>query len=211
MGKFFRFKFPTIACHFCLAAVIVESFIPIVSFLFPIFPVFLPRRKMIPILEDTVSTEDLTVSTHTPGGNKETSQQTLMIFRPSQRYEIAFHQNKTTKSKFNYALCLLRSAYKSDMQRAVILLNELLVQDKGASDRDYLFHLAVVHTRLKQFEDANGYVENLLRREPNNSQVKTLELVIRQKKFNQAVSDVLTLTVISSIIGLAIWYFRFRR
>lgn len=124
-----------------------------------------------------------------------------------QRYEYAFNKHGTPKSQFDYALCLLRSPYKSDMQKAALLLTDLLNSDKS-NKRDYLFHLAVVHTRLNNYIDAEGYVDKIYKTEPNNSQVSTLRSVIAEKKKSQAISDIATLSVCSAIAGIAIFVMR---
>lgn len=93
------------------------------------------------------------------------------------------------------------------MQKSCILLNELLVEDED-NDRDYLFHLAVVHTRLNEYAEAEKYVERIHRTEPNNAQVSTLRAVIQEKKNSQAISDVATLSVVSAIAGIAFFLLR---
>lgn len=125
-----------------------------------------------------------------------------------QRYEYAFNKSGNTKTKFDYALCLLRSPYKADMAKAVLLLTELRQENEQQNDRDYLFHLAVVHTRLNEYSEAEKFAEILYRMEPNNSQVTTLRSVIAQRKNNQTVSDVAALSVFSAIVGIAFFIFR---
>lgn len=124
-----------------------------------------------------------------------------------QKYEYTFNKTGSPKSKFDYALCLLRSPYKSDMQKASLLLNELLSSDEQ-NERDYLFHLSVVHTRLHEYVEAERYAERLYNTEPNNAQVATLRSVILEKRNSQAISDVATLSVVSVIAGIAIFLLR---
>ena len=54
------------------------------------------------------------------------------------------------KAQFEYAWCLVRSKRTGDIRRGNVLLEELFKrsQDETAK-RDYLFYLAVGHTRLK--------------------------------------------------------------
>ena len=124
-----------------------------------------------------------------------------------QKYEYTYNKTQTPKSKFDYALCLIRSPYKADMQKSSILLNELLATDEH-NERDYLFHLAVVHTRLKEYLEAERYVRLLHTAEPNNSQVAQLMSVIKEKRTSQTVSDVAALSVFSAIVGMAIFVLR---
>lgn len=93
------------------------------------------------------------------------------------------------------------------MQKAALLLTELLNSDKN-NERDYLFHLAVVHTRLNNYIEAEGYVDKLFKTEPNNAQVSTLRSVIAGRKKSQAISDVAALSVFSAIAGIAIFVMR---
>lgn len=93
------------------------------------------------------------------------------------------------------------------MQKASLLLNELLTSDEH-NERDYLFHLAVVHTRLNDFEEAGKYADVLFRAEPNNSQVSTLRSVIFEKKTSQTISDVATLSFVSLIGAITIFILR---
>lgn len=95
------------------------------------------------------------------------------------------------------------------MQKAAILLNELLVDVEDSTfERDYLYHLAVVHTRLQDYEEAQLFVEKLYQTEPNNGQVKTLRSVIMQRKTNQTISDVAAFSVFSAIAGIAFFVLR---
>lgn len=94
------------------------------------------------------------------------------------------------------------------MAKAVLLLTELRQENEQQNDRDYLFHLAVVHTRLNEYSEAEKFADILYRMEPNNSQVTTLRSVIAQRKNNQTVSDVAALSVFSAIVGIAFFIFR---
>lgn len=189
---------------------------------------------MIPALEDTVSKEDLEAC------NCEQFSRSLdihIIVSSLQKYEYTFNKTGSPKSKFDYALCLLRSPYKADMQKASLLLNELLSTDEQ-NERDYLFHLSVVHTRLHEYVEAerycirvktlyvvflciliqspcvpsllspDRYANRLYQTEPNNAQVATLKSVILEKRNSQAISDVATLSVVSVIAGIAIFLLR---
>lgn len=95
------------------------------------------------------------------------------------------------------------------MLKAEKLLNELREEDKGSGshERDYIFYLAVVNARLKEFDIALRYVRNLLQAEPTNSQAYTLSLAIRKKKLQHIISEVVTMTIFSFIFGNAIYVF----
>lgn len=93
------------------------------------------------------------------------------------------------------------------MKKASLLLHELLDTDK-CNERDYLYHLAVVHTRLTEYNEAQHYVDRLHQTEPNNAQVATLRSVIGERKRGQAISDVATLSLFSAMAGIAIFVVR---
>uniref|UniRef100_A0A336LZH4 Mitochondrial fission 1 protein n=1 Tax=Culicoides sonorensis TaxID=179676 RepID=A0A336LZH4_CULSO len=80
----------------------------------------------------------------------------------------------THKTTFEYAYCLVRSKYPSDIKRGINHLENLC--SKNPEDkRDYIFYLAFGHTRLKDYPTALKYCEGFLQIEPNNQQVLALQ------------------------------------
>ncbi|XP_053574316.1 mitochondrial fission 1 protein [Bombina bombina] len=103
------------------------------------------------------------------------------LMRFEKKYLAELSSGALSKStQFEYAWCLIRSKYTSDIQKGVVLLEELLPKGGKEEQRDYLFYLAVAHYRLKEYEKALKYVRTLLKSEPKNSQALELEKVIEK-------------------------------
>ncbi|XP_075434086.1 mitochondrial fission 1 protein-like [Ascaphus truei] len=83
-------------------------------------------------------------------------------------------------TRFEYAWCLIRSKYNTDIHKGSLLLEELLAKGRKEEQRDYLFYLGVAHYRLKEYEKALKYVRTLLKAEPINIQALELEKVIEK-------------------------------
>ncbi|KAK2141716.1 hypothetical protein LSH36_1053g00029 [Paralvinella palmiformis] len=88
----------------------------------------------------------------------------------------------STKAQFEYAWCLVRCRSPQDLRKGTVLLEDLFhrVGDDHAK-RDYLFYLAVGHTRLKEYEKALKYTEAILKVEPKNHQAAQLREHIKKK------------------------------
>ncbi|GBO12942.1 hypothetical protein AVEN_29388-1 [Araneus ventricosus] len=55
----------------------------------------------------------------------------------------------TTREQFDYAWCLIRSKYPTDIRRGVVLLEDLFRHGDATAKRDYMYYLAIGHTKLK--------------------------------------------------------------
>ncbi|KAM4611398.1 mitochondrial fission 1 protein [Polymixia lowei] len=82
------------------------------------------------------------------------------------------------ETKFEYAWCLIRSKYSSDIKKGIELLEELVQKGTKDDSRDFLFYLAVANYRLKEYERALKYIRTLLKNEPGNKQALELEKLI---------------------------------
>lgn len=94
------------------------------------------------------------------------------------------HVNKgdvTSKIKFEYAWCLIRSRYPADIRRGVILLEDLFHHGDELAKRDYLYYLAVGNTKLKEYNKASRYIKAFLGVEPTNRQAQDLQKLINDK------------------------------
>lgn len=111
---------------------------------------------------------------------------------------------ETFKTQFDYALCLIRSPYPADMLKGANLLVDLMARDPQRQ-RDYIFYLAVVHTRLTQYEQASLFADKLLLIEPNNPQIIGLRKVIHQRWKAEIASDVVTVGGTALILGSIAW------
>ncbi|XP_076454111.1 mitochondrial fission 1 protein-like isoform X2 [Babylonia areolata] len=86
------------------------------------------------------------------------------------------------KTQFDYAWCLIRSRYQEDMRKGIALLEDLLKGQKDdMSKRDYLYYIAVGHTRLKEYERALKYIDAVRQIEPGNHQARDLNTYIKKK------------------------------
>jgi len=113
------------------------------------------------------------------------------------------------KTQFNYAWCLVRSRYVSDMHKGIALLEDLLRSVKDdLGQRDYLFYIAVGFVRIKEYEQALKYTEAIRRLEPGNRQAEQLNEYIkcRMKKdglLGMAIVGGATLAV-GGLVGLGV-------
>ncbi|KAG7174409.1 mitochondrial fission 1 protein-like [Homarus americanus] len=92
----------------------------------------------------------------------------------------------SSKAQFNYACFLVRSKYPADIQRGVVLLEELYKHPDEIGKRDYVYYLAIGNARLKEYQIALKYLKGLLRVEPSNRQVLELEASIKKRMENEA-------------------------
>ncbi|XP_039765058.1 mitochondrial fission 1 protein [Pararge aegeria] len=102
-----------------------------------------------------------------------------------QKFEKIFHEqlhqgNVTHKAQFEYAWCLVRSKYPTDIRKGILLLKELF-NSHSEGKRDYLFYLAIGNARIKEYNKALHYVKAFLEIEPANQQVLTLERQINKR------------------------------
>ncbi|XP_058455981.1 mitochondrial fission 1 protein [Malaya genurostris] len=86
----------------------------------------------------------------------------------------------THTTQFEYAWCLVRSNYRSDMKSGITLLEDLCTKNSEGK-RDYIYYLAIAFTRLNEYQTAMKYVQAFLEIEPNNQQVISLEEYLKKK------------------------------
>uniref|UniRef100_A0A0P4VTM1 Mitochondrial fission 1 protein n=1 Tax=Scylla olivacea TaxID=85551 RepID=A0A0P4VTM1_SCYOL len=86
----------------------------------------------------------------------------------------------SSKTQFEYACFLVRSKYPADIQRGIVLLEELYKRPDEGGNRDFIYYLAIGNARLKEYEVALKYAQGLLRVEPSNRQVLQLEKCIKK-------------------------------
>ncbi|GIY79111.1 mitochondrial fission 1 protein, partial [Caerostris extrusa] len=96
------------------------------------------------ILEDYISSEDL------------------------KQYEAVYHKKLqegqvSPKEQFDYAWCLIRSKYPTDIRRGVVLLE------------------AIGHTKLKDYNRALNLLSKFLSIEPANRQAQSLQKYVKEK------------------------------
>uniref|UniRef100_A0A182PLP2 Uncharacterized protein n=1 Tax=Anopheles epiroticus TaxID=199890 RepID=A0A182PLP2_9DIPT len=86
----------------------------------------------------------------------------------------------STTTQFEYAYCMVRSDFSSDMKTGLVLLEDLFVKHPEGR-RDYLYYMAIGHTRLKEYSEALKHAQAFLEIEPNNQQVIALEELIKKR------------------------------
>ena len=104
---------------------------------------------------------------------------------------VTFHIQVSATSQFEYAWCLVRSRYPSDIRKGIILLEDLFqvrhcflvtneqqqifLQNRDETNkRDYLYYLAIGNTKLKEYATALKYIRALLQVEPGNRQAQVI-------------------------------------
>ncbi|XP_032530178.2 mitochondrial fission 1 protein [Danaus plexippus] len=102
-----------------------------------------------------------------------------------EKFEKVFHEqlhqrNVTHKAQFEYAWCLVRSKYATDIRKGILLLKELF-NSHAEGKRDYLFYLAIGNARIKEYNKALHYIKRFLEIEPTNQQVLALERQINKR------------------------------
>ncbi|XP_002734304.1 mitochondrial fission 1 protein-like [Saccoglossus kowalevskii] len=114
----------------------------------------------------------------------------------------------SSKTTFEYAWCLIRSRYLRDMQKGVILLEDLYVHGDDESQRDYLFYLAIGNYRLKEYTKALNYIRAILKNEPKNHQALELEKLIKKKMNREGLMGMAIVggaaLALGSLVGLGV-------
>ncbi|XP_058799423.1 mitochondrial fission 1 protein [Phymastichus coffea] len=85
------------------------------------------------------------------------------------------------KIQFQYAWCLVRSKYSTDIRKGIMLLHDLYGKNGDNEKRDCLYYLAIGNARIKEYSKALQYVRSFLLIEPGNIQVQRLEVLIKKK------------------------------
>jgi len=111
-----------------------------------------------------------------------------------QKFEKKYHRELEEQSvqhstQFEYAWCLVRSRYNTDIQKGILLLEDLATRHSDGK-RDYIYYLAIGNTRLKQYTTALKYCEAFLQIEPNNQQVVTLQEYVKAQLKKETVKGI---------------------
>ena len=84
----------------------------------------------------------------------------------------------TPQVQFEYAWCLVRSDESSDVRKGVVLLEDLYTKGSEEEKRDYIYYLALGHTKLKDYQKAKKFIDAILYKEPNNGQALELKALV---------------------------------
>jgi len=83
--------------------------------------------------------------------------------------------------QFEYAWCLVRSGDSADVRKGVILLQDIYSKGSEEEKRDYIYYLALGHTKLKEYQKAKKFIDAILYKEPNNGQALELKALVDDK------------------------------
>ncbi|VIO99754.1 fis1-related protein, putative [Brugia malayi] len=89
--------------------------------------------------------------------------------------------NPSAVAIYSYAHGLIKSNNRN-VRKGIKLLEDLLRKEvEDISKRDYVYYLAIAHTRLKEYDRALAYVDILLSAESNNRQALDLKDLIQHR------------------------------
>nr|ADZ13676.1 mitochondrial fission 1 protein [Clonorchis sinensis] len=108
----------------------------------------------------------------------------------------------TENHQFSYALDLLRTSSKQHMKTAIFLLEDLFksTRDDGFR-RDCLFHLAIAHTKLPDYERALECCDNILKVQPQNHQTQQLKEEIHKRVRRDGITGIAAIS--GAVLGVA--------
>ncbi|KAI1285645.1 Mitochondrial fission 1 protein [Halotydeus destructor] len=87
----------------------------------------------------------------------------------------------TARTRFEYAWCLVRSKFRADIKRGILILEDLCATGDEEARRDYLFYLAVANTKLGDYQRAQECCTKFLAVEPQNRQAQELLQLVKQR------------------------------
>lgn len=128
-------------------------------------------------------------------------------------FELEYYQSQkdgtiTDKKKFEYAWCLIRSKFKSDIKKGIDILEDLCLTGDPQAKRDYLFYLSVANTKITDYIRANDCIVQFLSVEPENRQALELQQLIKKKMTRDGLKGVAIAStaalVVGGLIGLGI-------
>ena len=73
---------------------------------------------------------------------------------------------------------MVRSDESSDVRKGVVLLEDLYTKGSEEEKRDYIYYLALGHTKLKDYQKAKKFIDAILYKEPNNGQALELKALV---------------------------------
>ena len=110
------------------------------------------------------------------------------------------------ETRFNYAWCLIRSKYRADIHRGIMLLEDLSATGNPEARRDYLFYLAVANTKIQDYQRALECIKKFLSVEPANRQAQELEKIIKDRMTKEGLKGLAiaggAALVVGGLVGL---------
>lgn len=114
----------------------------------------------------------------------------------------------SNETRYNYANSILkcRPVFQHDLQRAIVLLEDLLTTSDREKQKDYLFDLAIANTRTAQYDRAEECIKKFMVMEPGNKQAHELYDIIHERIKKERLKDAAvaggTAILIGGLFGL---------
>jgi fission 1 protein len=87
-----------------------------------------------------------------------------------------------SNTKFQYALCLVRSKNQNNIKTGLNMFKNLFDDTKDEDvKRDALYYMAIAEAKMKNYEPAIKYLKTILSVQTNNEQVKDLYVEINNR------------------------------
>ena len=133
---------------------------------------------------------------------EEIDKKTLIEFERKYKKEEALGC-LTSKTKFEYAWCLVRSPYLEDWKTGCKYLEELYKEGDTLAKRDYLFYMAVAQLKLKNYDVALRHCNAILEVQPQHHQVKDLKKYIESRMKKEGLLGMAVVGGASVVVGVA--------
>lgn len=120
-------------------------------------------------------------------------------------FEKLYKNTMKPKDQLDYGWALMRSKYINDIQKGIILIEELYKTDVE-NKREYLYFLAVGNAKLKNYCTAVTYLNTYLAMKPECAKVqKLMEAIKREIKLDELKSWFMAVGVaitVTALVGL---------
>ncbi|XP_037031336.1 mitochondrial fission 1 protein-like [Bradysia coprophila] len=120
----------------------------------------------------------------------------------------------TNQATFDYAVCLIKSRYASDINRGLLLMEDLTLSHPQGN-REYLYFLAIGYARLKDYTLAIDLLKASLKVEPESSEVTAFKEFLEYKMKKDAKKGLVVTTgaalVVGGVVGLGLALLKLRR
>uniref|UniRef100_A0A1A9Z440 Mitochondrial fission 1 protein n=1 Tax=Glossina pallidipes TaxID=7398 RepID=A0A1A9Z440_GLOPL len=138
--------------------------------------------------------------------NEIVPQEELEKFEKKYAHELELDGEVTIETKFEYAMCLVRSRYTNDIRKGIMILEDLS-RLHAEGRRDYIYYLAFGNARIKNYSEGLKYCRAFLEIE-SNEQVRSLEEYIKKQNDKEMAKGMAVAggaaLVLGGILGLGI-------
>lgn len=120
---------------------------------------------------------------------QQTKMAAVMLDEYISENELEKHREKyslikmpTEDDQFQFALNLIRAKSKNAIEEGLDMFQNLFKKTKiDDVKRDVLYYMAIAETKLSNFDKALKYLHSILNVQPNNDQVKDLEVEVNRR------------------------------